>query len=116
MFEMTDINIHININIDEDVKFHRELNNYQISWDEIDDELNSPCNMDYILLCSNWAKQTYRAINVKDFTNREVCNVIYRFYRHKTYSRLMGDHRWLEGWFHPLPNEPNVYKPLMYGS
>jgi hypothetical protein len=116
MFQMKDINILITSNIDEDVKFYKEGNNYQISWDEIEDELNSPCNMEYILLCSNWAKQIYRVFNVKELTNREVCNVIYRFYKHKTYRRLMGDHVWIEGWFTPKPDEPNVFMPLMYGS
>ena len=113
MFELFDFTINIRSS------FHSDAASQvsdDTSVDEILDKLNEPCNMDYILLCSNWAKQTYRAINVKDFTNREVCERVYAFYEHKTHRRLMGDHIFLEGWFHPLPNEPNVFKPLMYGS
>ena len=116
MFEMKDMSIHILGTIDEDAMFHRELNNWEIHWEEIADELGSPCNMDYILLCTNWAKQTYRRLDVRGLTNRQVCNKISIFYLHKTYRRLMGDHRWIEGWFVPQPDEPNVFRPVMYGS
>ena len=116
MFKMEDISIMILSHIDEDVKFYKEEHNYEISWEEIEDELNSPCNMEYILLCSNWNKQTYRRLDVRGLTNAEVCNKISVFYTHKTYRRLMGEHVWIDGWFVPLPDEPNVFKPLMYSS
>lgn len=112
-FELYDFVISINGSIAEDIA---NLICDEITVDEVIDKLNEPCNMDYILLCSNWGKQTYRVLDVKDLSNKQVCNKVYDFYKHKTYRRLMGDHIWLEGWFQPIPDEPNVFKPVLYGS
>ncbi len=114
MFELSDFTITINSCLCEDKMSHIYFDKCPIT--EIEDVLNDDCNMDYILLCSNWNKQTYKRLDVRGLSNRDVCNKVYSFYKHKTYRRLMGDHIFLEGWFHPLPDEPNVFKPLMYGS
>jgi hypothetical protein len=113
MFELSDFTITINSSLPEDIAFI-ECNRININ--EILNILNKDCNMDYIILCSNWEKQTYRRLDVRGLSNAEVCKKVYVFYKHKTYRRLMGDHIFLEGWFIPLPDEPNVFKPLMYGS
>ena len=114
MFELFDFNITINSSLPEDIAFYIDNNNININ--EVLNVLNKDCKMDYILLCSNYNKQTYKVIDVRGLSNAEVCEKVYAFYKHKTYRRLMGNHIWLEGWFHPLPDEPNVFKPLMYGS
>ena len=114
MFELSDFTITINSCLAEDKCNHIYFEKRPIT--EIEDVLDEPCNMDYIILCSNWEKQTYRRLDVRGLSNADVCKKVYAFYKHKTYRRLMGDHIFLEGWFHPLPDEPNVFKPLMYGS
>jgi hypothetical protein len=114
MFELEDFDITITGSLYEDIAVHIDQDKTPL--EEIEDKLNEPCNMEYILLCSNRWKQIYRVLNVKDLTNRQVCKKIYTFYKHKTYRRLMGDHIWLEGWFYPKPDEPNVFIPTNYGS
>ena len=114
MFKLSDFTITIDDCLAENIANHIYFEKRPIT--EIEDVLDEPCNMDYIILCSNWEKQTYRRLDVRGLTNADVCKKVYAFYKHKTYRRLMGDHIFLEGWFHPLSDEPNVFKPLLYGS
>ena len=113
MFKMSDFNISIGNSLYEDIAFH--IDYHKTPLDEIEDELNKPCNMNYILLCSNYYKDISKVFDVKDLSNRQVCNIIYRFYTHSTIQRMMGDHTFIEGWFIPTKEE-GVFEIMFYGS
>ena len=114
MFELSDFDITITGSLYEDIALH--IDHHKTPLEEIENKLNEPCNMKFILLCCHWQKHKSRVFNVENLTNRQVCEKVYTFYKHKTYRRLMGDHIWLEGWFVPDPDAPNVFEALMYGS
>jgi hypothetical protein len=114
MFELEDFDITITGSLYEDIALH--IDQHKTPLEEIENKLNERCKMEFIILCSNWWKQTFRVLNVNGFTNREVCNKIYTFYKHKTYRNLMGDHIWLEGWFVAEPDNPNIFRAVNYGS
>jgi hypothetical protein len=81
---------------------------------DIETKLNQPAGLKNLKLCIDWWGQKYRILNVEGLSNRAVCHKIYAFYNHKTYRRMMGDHRWIEGWFIET-DEKGVYK-TGYGS
>lgn len=109
---MSDFTITVTGTLYEDIANHIYFEKRPIQ--EIEDVLDEPCNMKWVLLCSNIAKQHYRLFNVENLSNREVCEKIYRFYRHKTYRRLIGDHILMNGWFRPRLEEPDVFEPVNY--
>ena len=110
---MSEFNITIDASLYEDIAF--EMDYHKWSLDNIEDVLAEPCNMNQILLCSNYCNDTWRLLDVAGLTNKEVCEKIYTFYKHKTYSKYMGDHRFIEGWFVPTDKE-GVFKVCNYGS
>lgn len=114
MFQMSDFTLTIDSCLCEDVAHHIYFDKSPLI--EIEQVLDEPCNMGYILLCSNYYRDTYRTLNVRGLTNREVCEKVYTFYKHKTIRKMMGDHIWLEGWFEPVPGVEDMYKPCNYGS
>ncbi len=66
--------------------------------------LNQPSNLENVLLCSNWDKQTYRTLDFRRTTNEEAIKKILIFYKHKTFRRLIGNHIFFEG-FIPFSND-----------
>jgi hypothetical protein len=83
------------------------LNNFNFlvtdSYDEIEftdkqqQLLHHPSYLNFVLLCNNWWKQTYRLLNFTGTTNEEAIKKILVFYKHKTFRRLIGDHIFFEG-------------------
>ena len=59
--------------------------------------LDKPSGLTQVLLCSNYWDKKYRQVDFTGTTNEEAIKKILRFYKHKTYRRLVGDHTFFEG-------------------
>ena len=60
-------------------------------------DANAPSGLGQILLCSNWWDGKYRKVDFTGTTNKEAVEKVLKFYKHKTYRRLVGDHIFFEG-------------------
>lgn len=65
--------------------------------DEQKELLNKPSGLTQVLLLSNWYKQQHRLLDFCGTTNEEAIKKILVFYKHKTFLKNVGDHRFYEG-------------------
>lgn len=61
--------------------------------------LGNPSGLGQVLLCSDYWGNKYRLLDFTGTTNEEAIRKILRFYKHKTYRRLVGDHTFFEGFY-----------------
>lgn len=86
----------------EDIEFNDEQRN----------QLSHPSELTKVLLCSNWWKQKYKFIDFTGTSNKEAIEKILKFYKHKTFRRLIGDHIFFEGFL----KDSDGYEIIQLGS
>lgn len=79
---------HINDSIEEIIK---EMTDEQLL------QLNKPSGLTSVCLLSDWWNQKTRIVEFSNTTNYEAIVKILTFYKHKTYNRMVGDHKFFEG-------------------
>ena len=75
-------------------------------------QLSHPSELTNVLLCSNWWKQKYRLVDFTGTSNKEAIEKILKFYKHKTFRKLVGDHIFFEG----FRKDSNGYEIIQLGS
>jgi hypothetical protein len=73
--------------------------------------LDKPSGLTQCLLCSNYWGKKYRLLDFTGTTCHQAIEKILTFYKHKTYRRLIGDHKFFEGFY-----KEGEYQKIHLGS